>query len=79
MASPMDEAMFSVAANAPRRCATRTDFFFIASVSARKSFAILSSMTSVLMVLAPVMPSLKSLVILEFSSRTSRLTRMSLP
>ena len=46
-------------------------------VSFTKSPAIFSSTTRVLMVLAPVMPSLKSPVIREFSSRIFRLAMIS--
>ena len=52
---------------AARTPATRMD-----SVSSRKEAVFWSSMTRVLEVLAPVIPSLKAPVILEFSFRTFR-------
>ena len=48
----------------------------MACVSASKSACILSSMTSDLMVLAPVMPSLKLPVMMLLRSRTFRLARV---
>ena len=76
-ASATEEARFIVAANRPRRRAARTDFERIRFVSSTNFSLISSSMTSVFIVFAPVMPSLKSPVICEFISRTSRLTRIS--
>ena len=55
----------------------RTLSFFICAVSASNSRSTLSSMTSVLVVFAPVMPSLKAEVMCEFCSRTWRWVRTS--
>ena len=59
--------------------AVRMEVRFMSSVVSPKSRAILSSMTSVLVVFAPVMPSLKLAVICELISRTRRLSTVSLP
>ena len=73
MASASEEAKFIVAANTPRRRAARTERRSMLSVSDLKSCSIRSSMTRVLTVFAPVMPSLKLPVIFELISRISRL------
>ena len=55
-----------------RKCISRTLSRFISPVSPRNSCSSFSSMTSVFVVFAPVMPSLKPEVIFEFCSRTRR-------
>ena len=55
-----------------RKCISRTLSRFISPVSPRNSCSIFSSITSVFVVFAPVMPSLKPEVIFEFCSRTRR-------
>ena len=77
IASAREEARFIVTAKAPRRRAARMPVFLISEVSFTKSSAIRSSITSVLIVFAPVMPSLKSPVIRLFSSRIRRLASIS--
>ena len=62
------------AANIPLSLEASTDFLLIADVSFRKSSSIFFSITSDLMVLAPVIPSLKFPVILLLISRTWRFT-----
>ena len=63
--------------NRPRIRAARVRVFRIRSVSRQKSRSMVSSITRVLMVLAPVIPSLKSPVIWELISRISRFRPMS--
>ena len=77
IASASEEAKLIVTAKRPRRRAARTEVRRISAVSATKSRSILSSMARVLIVRAPVMPSLKLPVIFELISRTRRLTRTS--
>ena len=55
-----------------RKCIARTLTFFMSAVSSSNSFSILSSTTSVFVVVAPVMPSLKAPVMREVFSRTCR-------
>ncbi len=77
IARAREEAMCIVTENPPRSRAARTDVFRYSWVSATKSFAMRSSMVRVLMVFAPVIASLKSPVMREFSSRICRLARIS--
>ena len=74
-----EEAKFIVTAKAPRSRAARTLLRYMREVSFTKASCIVSSMTSVLIVRAPVMPSLKLPVISELISRISRLAFVSLP
>ena len=62
----------------PRSLAARTLFRRMSSVSATKSFSMRSSITRLLMVRAPVIPSLKLPVMRELTSRISRFTSVSL-
>ena len=55
-----------------RKCISFTLSRFMTPVKPRNSRSIFSSITSVFVVFAPVMPSLKPEVILEFCSRTLR-------
>ena len=77
MARAREEAKFMVTAKAPRSLAAPTLLRRMEAVSVTKDFSIFSSITRVLMVRAPVMPSLKSPVIWELSSRISRLALVS--
>ena len=66
------------AANIPLSLEASTAFLLIADVSFRKSSSIFFSITSDLIVLAPVIPSLKFPVILLLISRTWRFTAIIL-
>ena len=77
MARAREEANCIVAAKSPRSRALRTLLRSMLPVSAVKWSVILSSMTRVLTVFAPVMPSLKLPVMRELISRISRFTRTS--
>ena len=72
IASAMDAAKAVVDMNTLRKCMARTLSRFISPVRSSNSCSTLSSMTSVLVVFAPVMPSLNAPVIFEFCSRTRR-------
>ena len=76
-ASAREEARFIVTAKSPRRRAAPMALRRMRLVSVTKASAIVSSITSVLIVRAPVMPSLKFEVIWELISRISRLARVS--
>ena len=58
--------------NRALKVAARTEDFFIRVVSSVNSSMFFSSRTRVLVVFAPMMPSLNAPVILEFVFRTSR-------
>ena len=73
----MDAAKAVVDMNTPRKCMARTLRRFISPVRSSNSCSTLSSMTSVLVVFAPVMPSLNAPVIFEFCSRTRRWKKTS--
>ena len=73
-ASAIELIMVTVDEKKAEYLVVRTDVLCILEVSLRKSFPIVSSMTSVLIDLAPVMPSLKLDVILELISLISRLS-----
>ena len=77
MDSAIEEARCMVTAKAPRRRAARTEVLRYSSVSPTKSFSMRSSMVRVLIVFAPVIASLKSPVMREFSSRIWRLAMIS--
>ena len=72
IASAMDAAKAVVDMKTLRKCIARTLRRFISPVRPSNSCSTLSSMTSVFVVFAPVMPSLKAPVIFEFCSRTLR-------
>ena len=72
MARARDAANAVVDMNMLRKCIALTLKVFISPVSSSNSRSILSSITRVFIVLAPVMPSLKAEVIRELCSRTLR-------
>ena len=78
-ASAQDEARFVTMENAPYVLADCSTLCFMLDVSAMKSASIFSSIASDLMVLAPVMPSLKLPVIFELISRIWWCRSNSLP
>ena len=77
-ASAMYDAKFSVDQRIPRYRDSFTETFFMDAVCSLNSVYILSSVTSVFIVLAPVIPSLNVPVMREFVSLILRLAKVSL-
>ena len=77
IASATEAAKAVVDMKTLRKCMARTLMRFISPVRPSNSRSTLSSITSVLVVFAPVMPSLNAPVMREFCSRTRRWKKTS--